>query len=223
MKISELSRRSGLSLSTLKYYQREGFLPPGEALASNQASYSEEHLRRLELIRAMREVGHLGIETIRKILGSLDRSDKALLDLMGEAVDALSNRSTEKSDPDLERKQAAAEIEALLQERGVQARPDAAARLDLIDALVALRHLMSADFPATDLRPYLHLASELAREEIACSAERLQTDPTSALERVVQGTLLFEPILIAFRRLAHEHFTREALARSAGSQGPQGQ
>ncbi|WP_079051275.1 MerR family DNA-binding transcriptional regulator [Streptomyces curacoi] len=37
MKISELSRRSGVSIPTIKYYLRDGLLPHGQATATNQA------------------------------------------------------------------------------------------------------------------------------------------------------------------------------------------
>ncbi len=46
MRISELSRRSGVSIPTIKYYLRDGLLPAGRATAANQADYDEDHLRR---------------------------------------------------------------------------------------------------------------------------------------------------------------------------------
>mgnify|MGYP006166768185 CR=1 FL=1 len=46
MRISELSRHSGISISSIKFYIREGVLPAGERSQRNQAQYSEDHLRR---------------------------------------------------------------------------------------------------------------------------------------------------------------------------------
>ena len=37
MRISELARRSGLPVATVKYYLREGLLPAGEPTAATQA------------------------------------------------------------------------------------------------------------------------------------------------------------------------------------------
>ena len=37
MRISELSTASGVPVPTLKFYLREGLLPPGDAIAVNQA------------------------------------------------------------------------------------------------------------------------------------------------------------------------------------------
>ena len=42
--MGELSRRSGVPIPTIKFYLREGLLPPGVATAANQADYDEEHL-----------------------------------------------------------------------------------------------------------------------------------------------------------------------------------
>ena len=47
MRIAELSRRSGVSVPTIKYYLREGLLAAGERTGPNQARYDEAHLRRL--------------------------------------------------------------------------------------------------------------------------------------------------------------------------------
>ncbi|MYU47619.1 MerR family transcriptional regulator, partial [Streptomyces sp. SID7803] len=52
MRLSELSERSGIATATIKYYLREGLLPPGERLSATQAEYDESHLRRLRLVRA---------------------------------------------------------------------------------------------------------------------------------------------------------------------------
>ena len=53
MRISELSEASGVPVATLKYYLREGLLPPGESLGATRADYSEDHLRRVRLVRAL--------------------------------------------------------------------------------------------------------------------------------------------------------------------------
>ena len=73
MKISELAARSGVPVSTVKFYLREGLLAPGERSAPNQARYDASHLERLALIRALREVAGLGIEVVREVLVQLDR------------------------------------------------------------------------------------------------------------------------------------------------------
>ncbi|KUP95458.1 MerR family transcriptional regulator, partial [Thermobifida cellulosilytica] len=71
MRIGELSRRSGVSVPTIKYYLREGMLPEGERTAANQVRYSESHLRRLRLIRGLIDVGGLPVPTVREVLAEI--------------------------------------------------------------------------------------------------------------------------------------------------------
>ena len=68
MRMSELSRRSGASVTTIKYYLREGLLPAGRQTAATQAEYDEQHLRRLRLIRALTGVRGLSVSTTRDLL-----------------------------------------------------------------------------------------------------------------------------------------------------------
>ena len=72
MRIAELSRRSGASIPTIKYYVREEILPPGTATGRNQAEYSEDHVRRLRLIRALIDVGGLSVAAARQVLATVD-------------------------------------------------------------------------------------------------------------------------------------------------------
>src|SRR4051812_30162133 len=90
MKVSELSDRSGLPVQTIKYYIREGLLPKGAATAATRAEYDDEHLERLRLIRALREVGDLPIASVKRIVSAVDDEDVGLHDLLGTAAYALS-------------------------------------------------------------------------------------------------------------------------------------
>ncbi|GMA88788.1 hypothetical protein GCM10025868_40380 [Angustibacter aerolatus] len=46
-----------MPVATVKYYLREGLLPPGTPTSRTQAQYDEEHVRRLRLVRALLDVG----------------------------------------------------------------------------------------------------------------------------------------------------------------------
>ena len=77
MKISELSSRTGVSIPSLKFYLREGLLPQGQLSAPNQADYSESHVRRAALIRALRDVAGLSIAKIKApMLGNFGGDDE---------------------------------------------------------------------------------------------------------------------------------------------------
>ena len=72
MQLKELSELTGTSPASIKYYLREGLLPPGESVHATRARYSAIHVKRLQLIRALRQIVHLTIEQIRGILALAD-------------------------------------------------------------------------------------------------------------------------------------------------------
>src|SRR5690606_6116451 len=138
VRIGELSRRSGVPLATIKFYLREGVLPPGERTAPNQARYGPEHLRRLRLVRALVEVGGLGVDAGKTVVAAL-AADLPLHEVLGAAHRAL---SAAPRLPDDEAAAAAlADVGAFLAARGWQVAPDAPSRHDLARVLLALRGL----------------------------------------------------------------------------------
>jgi DNA-binding transcriptional MerR regulator len=67
--IEDLEKHSGLSTRTLHYYMHMGLLPGPEKRGVN-ATYSQEHLDRLDLILILKEM-HLPLKEIRKIFDRL--------------------------------------------------------------------------------------------------------------------------------------------------------
>lgn len=220
MKVSELSRRSGVPVATLKYYLREGLLPPGERVASNQACYDERHLRRLRLIRILQDVGGLSLTAIQSVTRELDVPDAQTMDALRAAMDAQGERSAERvaaeSAPAWQA--AAKEIDAFLDQVGWATRPDSTARKRLVDALLTLRET-SPDLPVTAFFPYVRAAGEMAQMEVAHVMGDLEAGPAEAVEAVVMGTVLWEPVFTSLRRIAHESLSRRVL-RSAQPQQP---
>ncbi|MCC6959503.1 MAG: MerR family transcriptional regulator [Dehalococcoidia bacterium] len=212
MKISELSRQSGIPLPTLKFYLREGLLPPGTLTQPNQADYSESHLRRAELIRALREVAGLSIAKIRAVVDALEQGE-ATYEVMGQAVDALGGEAV--SAFTLAQAQAATDIDTLLTELGLPIRDESLARHQIIAAFATVRTLLFPDVAAEFLMPYYLAAEKLARLEKAATPGLFELPPEQALEKAMLGLALFEPILVAFRRLAHERIVLEVLAPEA--------
>lgn len=56
MRIGELSHRTGASRRSLRYYEEQGLLVSTRA-ASGQRHYDEDHVRRVELVRAFLAAG----------------------------------------------------------------------------------------------------------------------------------------------------------------------
>ncbi len=76
-------------LPTIKYYLREGLLEPGTPTGPNQADYRDDHVHRLRLIRALMDVGGLGVGAVRAVLDAIADAELSLHDLLGVAHQAL--------------------------------------------------------------------------------------------------------------------------------------
>lgn len=75
MKIGELAKRSGFTVETIRYYEREGLLPEAvRNLQNNYRQYQQKHLERLLFIRRCRalEMSH---EEIRQLLTAKSEAD----------------------------------------------------------------------------------------------------------------------------------------------------
>jgi len=57
MKIAEVAAQSGLSIDTIRYYEREGLCPPIPRGADGQRRFSPQVLDWLVLLAALRETG----------------------------------------------------------------------------------------------------------------------------------------------------------------------
>ncbi|MCD7058493.1 MerR family transcriptional regulator [Pelagibacterium xiamenense] len=96
MKIGELSRKSGVSVRMLRYYESRGLLTPGRT-PSGYRDYDASDLDTLERIRLLGSAG-MTLSTIREFLPcALDRRhafepcDELKLKLRGQ-IDALDDR-----------------------------------------------------------------------------------------------------------------------------------
>ena len=68
MRISELAEVTGVPVPTIKYYLREGLLPPGRKVSDRLSEYDEQHARRLGLLRILRVIGDLPVEKLRAVV-----------------------------------------------------------------------------------------------------------------------------------------------------------
>ncbi|MCW2861347.1 MAG: transcriptional regulator, MerR family [Actinoallomurus sp.] len=211
MKVSELSDRSGLPVQTIKYYIREGLLPKGAATAATRAEYGDEHLDRLRLIRALREVGDLPIASVKRIVGAVDDETVGLHDLLGTAAYALSPPAEPRPD-DPGWRAAREDVDAIVAELGWRVTPDTPTRDLLAQAFLALRRL-GLPIVWSDLRPYIEAATIIAEHEIR--AVPTEGERGRAVQTAVATNVLYEKVLLALRRMAQE----DASARRFGDAG----
>lgn len=195
MRISELSATTQVPVATLKYYLREGLLPPGTATSRTQATYDMTHVDRVRLIRALMEAGRLTLSRVRQVLETLDGPPVSRHDLLGTAQRAITPPLPKQ--PDDEWTHTATRFAA---SRGWQIDEDEPLLVLLGDQL---RALASADPDLADealLARYAAVADSIAAIDVSV----LPQAPQAALHRVAIGTLLSDPVILTLRRLAQQ-------------------
>lgn len=65
--IGEAAKRSGVTIETIRYYEREGIVPEAERHANGRRLYDEAAIARLRFIRRCRDLG-FSIGDIRALL-----------------------------------------------------------------------------------------------------------------------------------------------------------
>lgn len=86
--IGELSKRTGVKIPTIRYYEQMGLIDAPERSEGNQRRYSNEGLRRLSFIRHSRDLG-FAIDDIKQLLELSKHPEKPCGDAHGIAVQHL--------------------------------------------------------------------------------------------------------------------------------------
>lgn len=190
MRISELAGRTGVPVPTIKYYLREGLLPPGRATSVTQAEYDDSHVARLRLIRALLDVAGLSIAVTREVLAALSSDD------VFAALARTQEELPPRVGPDVDTAAAMDAVRAL----GWNTDPDSAALRQLAVALEAIEQVGMA-LTAAQLDTYGRAAYTIAERDVA---DVPTTSVAEATRYAVVGTVMYEPLLLALRRLAHQ-------------------
>ncbi|MCX4714810.1 MerR family transcriptional regulator [Streptomyces virginiae] len=200
MRIGELSRRTGVPVPTIKYYVREGLLPPGELSSPNQASYDDGHERRLRLIRALLEVGGLSVAAIGDVLVAIDDKEQPVHKLLGAAAQRLVPEYGDGGGhDDAEAVLARERVARLIEARGWHIQPGNKAADALAAALASLARVGHGSF-AELLDDYADAAERVARVDLEYTARR--ADREGLVEAVVVGTVVGDAVFAALRRMA---------------------
>lgn len=198
MKVSELSKRSGVSVASIKYYLREGLLSGGQQTATNQADYGENHVRRLQLIRSLIDVGGLSISRVRATLAAVDDEPAPMHDAFGAVMHGLDEVPTDSA-ADVE--SAYDEVQEWLTARGWTIASNAPAPHRLAELIATLRRF---DFPIS--MSYFDGAADFIEQTVAPEVEyaRGMPDRTAAVETMLIGTVVIGQVHVEIRRLALE-------------------
>lgn len=214
MRVSELSRTSGVPLPTIKYYLREGLLHRGETTSPNQARYDGSHVRRLRLIRALLEIGALPVATVRDVLDAVDDPELSVHSMLGRATHPLTSvPAGDEDDPDVAT--AIAEVDELVRRAGWHVSPDAPARRAAASVMVRMRALGQDHF-ADQLDDYARAAERIAEADLRPLAS--MTGREEVAEAALVGTVLGDALVSALRRMAQESFSAKQFPRPSREQ-----
>ena len=203
MKISEAARDGGVTVSTFKYYLREGLVPEGTRLSGNQTAYADEHVQRVRLVRALLETGGLSIERAKAVVSTIDSPQKSLAVTFEAAQQSLAGTGPSTTAPSRESLSRVEALAAAQRWKSVGANPgtDVAARV--LDGLAAIGFDPSDEY----LTAYASAATTIARADLAALTTR--TRPDLVAELMVVGTVLGDSLVAGLRRLAQESVTSE--------------
>ncbi|WP_319020119.1 MULTISPECIES: MerR family transcriptional regulator [unclassified Streptomyces] len=211
VRVGELSRRTGVSVPTIKYYVREGLLPAGRLSSPNQAGYDESHVRRLRLVRALIDVGGCSVSAVRGVLEAVEDPSRSVHEVLGAAHDHMAPKPGAEQDEEVA--EVRKEVVELMRRRGWRVDGSASAVRSLAAALAAMRRLGHARFAAHNLDAYAEAAERVAAVDVAyVTGEPSRED---VVEAAVVGTVLGDVVLASLRHLAQV----DASARRYGA-GP---
>lgn len=213
MRISELARLSGLPVATIKFYLREGLLPAGTPISRTQAEYSDSHLERLRLIRALRDIADLPVATVGTVLAAVDDVELPLLDLLGVTQTAVAGFKGSAS----------------ATEDGLELAGQLLADLDwtltddspLVDSLARVLDVLRGEGEPVDaesLKPWADAAravAEVEMDHIPVQAPRAEAAHTVAVGTVIYGELLTQLRLAAQEAVSLARFGPDAPPTSA--------
>ncbi len=199
-------------MPTVKYYVREGLLPAGKRTHANQVRYSDTHLRRLRLVRAMIDVGKLPISTVREMMAEVDSPDRDLDGLLGILSRTFAERASSGSaQPDDE---SLGEASELLRRHGYAHTPDIPYVGDIAVIMSRFRELGHG--PQLDLFMDVYAAAAMRVAEVDLDSISDFPDRESTAEAMIVGTVLGDALFGAFRRLAQSTISRTTFPEGTG-------
>lgn len=76
MKIGGLAKLTGVKAETIRFYEREGILPPPARTQGNYRDYGNAHAERLSFIRSARDLG-FSMAQVRELLALADDASRS--------------------------------------------------------------------------------------------------------------------------------------------------
>lgn len=238
LRIGDLAERSGVPIPTIKYYIREGLLPPAPVKTGRtMAYYDAEYLERLRLVKTLREEHFLPVRVIRAVLAErgnepLDARDREVLERVAPGflariapVAAPATRDELLAEHHLD-----GDDLATLEEMGLIGEAsdagersygaDDRALLAAFDALEAAG-IDRQRFPVEGMGHYVELLGELSRREVRTFLHHASDLPPADLEALaVRALALTEPLLTLIRKKLIRRALRAEISPAQSEEKP---
>ncbi|MEA5453369.1 MerR family transcriptional regulator [Sinomonas sp. JGH33] len=207
MQLRELSSLTGVPIASIKFYLREGLLPPGRRLTATRSDYDEAHARRIATIQTLRGVNDLSIAQIRAIVALIDTGASRV-----EIMKSLQREVQSLGEPVPGRTQAGNAVVAL---RGWPDVPTAAR--GALDAHLEQMARLGVSVPPAALDVYSRAVDLIAHVDVedAAAAEDLDT----LVARVAVGMHMHRELVLKLLALAQ---TSRSIALYGRAPGPNG-
>lgn len=217
MLLSQLAETAGVMPATIKYYRREGLLPPGRRVTATRQDYGQAHLDRLALIQVLRELVDAPIARIAELTAILDDPEQPLLQALATAQHIVlgipgpgggGGGAGAAGAPEREEHPS---LRPLLAELGWPDEGSAPRRA--LDEL--LRTFESWGMPAdlALLRRYAVPVAQMAREDVEAIRELHEEDPAAPVSEDVQvmrsvaGAVAYDRLIQLLRALGHTSYS----------------
>lgn len=201
MRLAELSAATGVPAATIKFYLREGLLPPAVLRNARQADYGDEHVARLRLVRALAEGAGLSLDGIRRVVDAVEHPPASPHDMFGAAQAALVDEKADRAD-------ATTQLVQVLSDAGVDCDREQVIVEQLQAALdTARRAGQPIELPR--LARYVALMREVGQVDVEGlladhgnpASLATESGRSAALAHVTVGTATSEPVLRLLRLL----------------------
>jgi DNA-binding transcriptional MerR regulator len=89
--IRDLERVSGVNRTTIHFYMRQGLLPRPQKTAASRSLYTDEHIRMLKKIAALKSQGLSLTEIEQQLQPEMDQANETTVDLVAQEYERLHN------------------------------------------------------------------------------------------------------------------------------------
>ncbi|WP_157970503.1 MerR family transcriptional regulator [Nakamurella deserti] len=193
MRMAALSRASGVPVPTIKFYLREGLLPPGHRTSPNQSQYDEHHVRRLALIRSLTELGGYSLNTVGELLRLAEDGGPGPEELFALLSRTVTARVSERPAAGVEPRFTL--VDAVMRERGWRLTDNDEHRLAAA-TLLGMMHELDLHHTSATMRAYAAAAT------LTADSRADERDHGPDPERAVLAAVLDDALFTALRRMA---------------------